>query len=58
MVWSAVMVESGSSTARKTAITTISIMVVLYASLWRLLSRFPLFLFMFEGFINMSLFTS
>ena len=36
MVWSAVMVESGSSTARKTAITTISIMVVLLASRCRL----------------------
>ena len=33
MVCSAVMVESGSSTARKTAITTMSIMVVLLASL-------------------------
>ena len=33
IVCSAVMVESGSSTARKTAITTMSIMVVLFASL-------------------------
>ena len=35
MVWSAAMVDRGNSTARKTAITTISIMVVLLASLCR-----------------------
>ena len=48
------MTIRGVSTDRNTAITTISIMVVLYASRWRLLSRFPLFSFMFEGFINKS----
>ena len=36
IVWRAVMVDSGSSTAKKTAMTTMSIMVVLLASLCRL----------------------
>ena len=36
IVCRAVMVDSGSSTARKTAMTTMSIMVVLLASLCRL----------------------
>ena len=42
MVWSSVITMRGLSTDRNTAITTISIMVVLYASRCRLLSRLPL----------------
>ena len=33
MVWRAVILDRGSSTAKKTAMTTINIMVVLFASL-------------------------
>ena len=40
MVWSADMIMRGSSTDRKTEMTTISIRVVLFASLCRLFS-FP-----------------